>query len=173
MSACKRTVPGSERGLSLLELLIVMTLLAIFVSAVYESVIVGVRAANAADEREDIRLQLASALDRLTREASVASTVHTATSDEFKFDADVDGDGATETNIRYRVQNGDLERSIGGTTVTLVTDLTTLSFTYLDLNNNAWTSGAESDIRVVQASLTATKDTETLSVASAAYLRNM
>lgn len=173
MPRCRRTARQAEAGLSLLELLIVVSLLGLFMGAVYESVIVGLRVANASNDREDIRLQLAKTLDQFTREASLASNVRTADSDEFKFDADVDGDGTTETNIRYRVQNGRLERSVGGTTVTLITNLTTLSFTYLDLNNNSWTSGTEADVRVVETSMTATKNNETLSLAHAAYLRNM
>ena len=63
MSACGPIVRVSERGLSLLELLIVVSLLSIFIGTVYESVVVGLRTVNAADEREDIRQQLAGALD--------------------------------------------------------------------------------------------------------------
>ena len=177
MSYSRPTAQASERGLSLLELLLVMALLAIFAGVIHESVIVGLRAANAADEREDVRLQVADALDRLTREGSLASNVTQANDQVFKFDADLDGNGTTETGITYEVLNGDLVRTLGDTTVTLIRDLATLDFDYQDLNgaNMATPVSSQSErdtIRLAQVVLTGTKDTETLSVAEAVYLRN-
>ena len=177
MFPCKPTARASEQGFSLLELFIAMSLIGLFLGAVQESVVVGLRATNAADEREDIRLQLANALDRLTREASLASNVTQANDQAFKFDADLDGDGTTETSITYAVVNGDLVRTHGGTAVTLIRDLATLDFDYQDLNGATMatpvTPQTERDmIRLAQVVLTGTKDTETLSVAEAVYLRN-
>lgn len=177
MSACRRIVPESDRGVSLLELLLVITLLGLFMGAVYETVIVGLRVVNAADERETIRMQLANAMDRLTREASLASSVSSASDQRFQFDADLDGDGATETGINYQLQGSSLNWSYGGSTVTLVAGVTAIDFAYLDQNGVTMsapvTPQSERDkIRVVQVSLTATKDTETISIAGAACLRN-
>lgn len=153
-----------------------MSLLGLFIGAVYESVIVALRVVNAADEREDVRQQLANALDRLTREASLASTVVAAQDQRFQFDADLDGNGVNENNINYEVQSGDLQRAYGGTTVTLVKDLTTLDFDYTDLNGANMTTpvpGANLDnTRVVQVTITATRDNEAISLATAAFLRN-
>ena len=176
MSACRRTGRRAERALSLLELLIVISLLGLFIGAVYESVIVGLRVVNASDEREDIRQQLANALDLLLREGSLASNVDNAEDQRFQFDADIDGDGSANTNINYRVQSGDLQRVYSGDTVTLVRDLASLDFDYVDLNGAAMTppvTGASRDnIRVVQVTATATRDNETISLANATHLRN-
>ncbi len=160
----------------MVEVMLVTVLMAVFFGAVYESVIVGLRAANAADEREDIRQQLTNALELLAREAAVASNVDTAEDQRFQMDGDIDGDGDNENNINYAVASGDLRRTYSGTAVTLVRDLTSLDFDYVDLNGAAMTApvtgGSRDDIRVVQITMTATRDNETISLASAAYLRN-
>lgn len=167
----------AESGFSLLELFITMSLIGLFLGAVQESLVVGLRAANAADEREDVRLQVSNALDRLIRESSLASNVTRANDQQFQFDADLDGNGTTETAITYEVLNGDLQRSLGGTSVTLIRDLSTLDFDYVDLNGTTMSTPVNPQsnrdtIRLVQVTITATKDGETLSVADAAYLRN-
>ncbi len=176
ISVCKRFGRPTEAGFSLLELMIAMTLLGTFVVAVYWPFTVGLRLLDSTDKREDIRQQLANALGRLTREASLASNVRQAKDQQFKFDADLDGNGTTENNIDYQVNSGDLERVYGGTTVTLVGDLTTIDFDYVDLNGASMPTnvvgGDRNDIRVVQITITATKDDETISLASAVFLRN-
>jgi len=176
MWRCGRIGRTAERGFSLLELLVVVSLLGIFIGAVYEVVIVGLRVVNAADEREDINQQLTKALDLLTREASLINNVVSAQDQRLKFDADLDGNGTTENNIEYQVSSGTLQRSYSGATVTLVNNLTSLDFDYTDLNGAAMTTpipGSDLDnIRVVQISVTATKDNEAISLATAAFLRN-
>ena len=155
--------------------MVAVSLLAIFFGGVYETAILGLRSANAADEREDIRGQAMNALERFTREASLAKTVRQATSQLFEFDADLNGDGTAETNIIYQVQNGDLVRTYGGTTISLVRDFGSATFGYLKQDRAAWVSGTDalSTIRVVQVTVTATKDAETLSLTNAAYLRSV
>ena len=154
-----------------------MTLLAAFMGAVYESVIVGLRVAHAADERENVRQQLAGALELLTREASIANNVDNAEDQRFQFDADLDGNGTTENNINYRVSSGDLQRTYNGTTVTLVRDLTSLDFDFVDssgsnLSTPVGSQPTRDTIRVLQITITGTDATESLSLTSAAYLRN-
>lgn len=155
----------------------VLSLVGLFLAAVQEAMTVGLRVANAADERETIRLQLANALERLTREASLASNVDNAEDQRLQFDADLDGNGSTENDINYQVQSGDLQRIYNGTTVTLVGDLTSLDFNYTDLNAAAMSTPVGSQpsrdtIRVVEVTATATKDNETISTTSAVFLRN-
>jgi prepilin-type N-terminal cleavage/methylation domain-containing protein len=164
-------------GFTLLELMIAMSLLGIFAGAIHETVIVGLRAVRVSHIREDVRLQAVRALDRLTREAALCANVDQAQDQRFQFDADLDGDGSTEGNINYRVQNGDLERVQGGTSVVLVSDLAGLDFDYVDEAGAAMAtpvaSGSRDDVRVVQITVTAARGTESISVAGAAYLRNM
>ena len=130
-----------RRGLTLLEMMITMVLLGLFAAVVHESFIVGLRTVTAADERERIRKQLATAMDRITREASIASNVRNATATRFRFDADLDGDGSIEDperRIDYEVESGDLMRDDDDApNIDLIPDLTTATFTYIDLNGNS------------------------------------
>ncbi len=179
MWLCRRTVPASERGFSLVELFLVLSLLTVFMGAIYETVIVGLRVAGGADTRENLRRQLAGALDRVTREGSLASNVDNAEGQRFQFDADLDGDGNTENNINYQVTGGALQRTYSGTTVTLIASTALPSppaFNYTDLNGadmgTPVSSGNRHNIRVVRVTATVSSGNETISMTTAAYLRN-
>lgn len=172
MWRCRPTAPASERGISLLELILTISLFGLLMGTVYETVITGLRVVNAANDRESVRLQLAKAMDLLTRETMAAYNVDYAQSQRFQIDTrvvDGNGDGQADnlTNINYQVVSGDLQRE----GVTLVGDLTALTFTYLDSNGNS-TSSANS-VRVMQITMTAARNGETMSLASATRLRNL
>ncbi len=164
------------RGVLLLEVMIVLVLVGVFGIVLYETVITGLRTVSAADDREEVRQQLTNALERLMREASVARDVGSAADHTFQFDADTDGNGMVETNIEYRLSSGALERSNSGTIVPLVRGVTALDFDYVDLNGSTMSTpvavGLRDTIRVVQMTITATRDNETIALASAAFLRN-
>jgi hypothetical protein len=161
-------------------LIIVVALLGIFLGTVYEASLVGLRAVNSTDEREDLRQELANALDRLTREARMARGVDTANVSQFQFDADFDGNGSSsgnERDIEYKLQSGSFVRGEqGGGSVTLVANTTSLEFDYRDVNDSDMTppvTGSTKDsIRVVQATVTATRDQESISMAASVYLTN-
>ena len=166
----------ARRGFTLLELLLVLVLFSLVAAPAYDTVIAGLRLAGSSDAREEIRLQLSRALDQLTREAATANNVDNAEDQRFQFDGDVDGDGSDENNINYQVSSGDLQRVYSGDTVTLVGDLTSLDFNYVDLNGASMSTpvagGSRANIRVVQVTVTATQDNETISLTAAANLRN-
>ena len=163
--------------------MIVVSLLGIFFGAVYETLIAGLRTVNAGNDREALRQQLSNALDRLTREASAANNVDRAQDQRFQFDADLDGDGNDEDNINYVVQNGGLDREYSGDTVTLVKNVSSLDFDYIDQNGASYgtcdstsscgSNCCRSEVRVVQITITGTRGNESMSVAGAAYLRDM
>jgi hypothetical protein len=157
--------------------MIVISLLGLFFGAVYESLLIGLRATTAAHRREDVRRQLSRAMDQLTREIAAAYDVDDAEDQRFQFDArDINGDGSDDTNINYRVASGDLERVEDGVTVVLIRDLASLDFDYVDDTgatlSTPVSSSDEDDIRIVQITLTAASGAESISLA-AAYLRNM
>jgi prepilin-type N-terminal cleavage/methylation domain-containing protein len=165
------------QGLTLFEVLIAIVLMGIFMAAVQETIITGLRTVNASDEREDIRQQLANALEQLTREASPASNVDNADDQRLQFDADLDGNGTTENNINYQVTSGDLQRTYDAVTVTLVRDLSSLDFNYTNASGSAMTTpvGNQPDrdtIRVVEMTLSAARDGESISLDNAVYMRN-
>ena len=167
----------ADRGMSLIELFMVVVLFSIFFGAVYESVIIGLRVANASEEREALRQEISNALDQLTREVSLASNLDNAEDQRVQFDADLDGNGTTENNVNYQVSSGAFERAYNGATVTLIKNVTALDFDYLDssganLATPISSQATRDTVRVVQVTVTATKDNETISMASAAFLHN-
>ena len=192
MWRCRPIAPASERGFSIMELMVVMTLLSLFLGAVYETVMVGLRSVGAADAREAIRFQVTRSLDRFTREVRMAQTVDRAQDQRFQFDADFNGDGdsgdAGEANINYQVSGTTLTRTQGGSTVTLIENLTPTSaadlFQYYEVGSTSEsdscdnTSGCggnccRSEVRVVVINPTVTTSNESISTASSAFLGNM
>ena len=161
----------SERGLSIIEVMIVVTLLAAFFGAVYETVIVGIRSADSANDREAMRIQMMKTLDLLSREASAAYHVDNSTSSRFQFDmrvedSDGNGDSENQNNINYQVVSGNLQRE--GVTIL---PSATVTFTYLDSSGNATTTAA--NVRVMQVTMSKTVEGETLSLSAATRLRNL
>jgi type II secretory pathway pseudopilin PulG len=162
-----------------LELLIVVLVFGIFIGAVCQTSLIGLRTVTAADTREALRQQVAHALDRLAREALTAQAVVQAQDQWFMFESDLNGDGlidaTTEQDISFRLIGTDLMRSLGDvpTGVALVRDVSSLDFDYEDLTGAAWDGVDPLDIRVVKITLTATAAAEVVSMASSIYLRNM
>ena len=170
--------PKSEIcGLSLLELLIVISLSGLFMGAVQELLVTGLRVVDSADDRESIRQRLAYVVDRFTREMSLCTDVDVAQDGGFQFDADINGDGSDENNINYQYTSGTLTRTYSGTTVTLISGLTAFDLNYVDDTGAQLTTpvagSQEDDIRVVHISATVASGNETFSLESASYLRNM
>ena len=157
-------------------MILVIMLMAIFFGTVYEVVIVGLHVATAVDQREDVREQLANALERLSREASLASNVDVAEDQQLQFDADITADGTTDQDIIYRVQNGDLERSYSGITTVLARDLASWDFDYTDLNETTLSTPVTGNnlnwLRVGLITASATRGTETVTLATAVCLRD-
>ena len=157
-------------------MILVIMLMAIFFGTVYEVVIVGLHVATAADQREDVREQLANALERLSREASLASNVDVAEDQQLQFDADITADGTIDQDIIYRVQNGDLERSYSGITTVLARDLASWDFDYTDLNGTTLSTPVTGNnlnwLRVGLITASATRGTETVTLATAVCLRD-
>lgn len=157
-------------------MILVIMLMAIFFGTVYEVVIVGLHVATAADQREDVREQLANALERLSREANLASNVDVAEDQQLQFDADITADGTIDQDIIYRVQNGDLERSYNGITTVLARDLASWDFDYTDLNGTTLSTPVTGNnlnwLRVGLITASATRGTETVTLATAVCLRD-
>lgn len=162
----------AQRGLSLIEIMVVISMMGMFFGGVYETVLAGLRTMSAADDREEIRLRLTSALDRFTREAGTASNLDTAQAAQFQFDTP----SVNNVVYAYTGSTGILTRDdagAGSPLVTILRNLTEFDFEYLDCLGAVYGSGNIDTIRIVRASATVTRGGETVSVWSAAHLRNM
>jgi hypothetical protein len=151
-----------------------MGLLGLLIAPVYETVIVGLRAAGAAARREDVRQQLSVALQRITRDIAVADNVDVAQDGRFQFDTP----GVNNVDYVYNGTTDRLSRDDAATPqLDLVRNLTDFDFNYFDGSGAQLTTpvagSAEDTIRVVQVLATVTYGNETITVASAAYLRNI
>jgi type II secretory pathway pseudopilin PulG len=164
----------AARGFSLVELFIVLSLGGVFFVAVGETVLTGLRAARAAYEREDLRMQAAAVLERFTREAALADDVDRARDDRFQFDTpdvnNVDYEYDSDDGIVTR-DDGDLDEQ------TVLRYVTAWDLDYEDDTGAALSTPVadsdEDDIRVVRVSLTLSRGTETVTLAGAVYLRNL
>ena len=174
MSPSRRYAQRTESGFSLIELFIVISLMGLFMGAMQESLITGLRVVSAADRRETIRQLLASALERFARDASTASNVDRAQTDELQFDT------PSVNNVEYAYDSsaGTLTRDDGSSTQIILRNLTTFDFDYVDCQGTLYTGtvsggSTEESLRVVQVVATVTQSQETIAVARAVFLRNM
>jgi prepilin-type N-terminal cleavage/methylation domain-containing protein len=114
-----------ERGFTLPELLVGMTLLAIVLTAFGQMLITSSKTSNRVEEQAALQAEVRASVDRLTTDFRQATTtgapspVESVASTAFTFDSP---DRATPFHLRriaYRVVNGQLERS---TTISTDTD---------------------------------------------------
>ena len=175
MSPFRRCAPPTNAGFSLLELLIAISLMGLFLGTMQESLMTGLRAVASADDREQIRQQLAGALERFARDASHASNVDRAQTDEVQFDTP----SVNNVDYDYDSSAGTLTRDdANSSSMTILRNLTAFDFDYVDCQGTLYTgtvsgSSTEDSLRVVQVVATVTRDQETISVAQAVFLRNM
>lgn len=154
--------------------MLVLALAGAFLVGVSQAVVWGLQVVQAWHQREELRGQLTAALDRFTRDAWAANDVDEATDDRFQFDTpsaqnnDYDYDGTTDL----------LQHDSNVTSpMTLLRYATSWDFDYYDSAGAQLSTpvagAAEDTIRVIQVTVTVSRNNETLSMAAAAYLRNM
>lgn len=160
--------------MSLIELMIAISLLAIFFGGVFQTVVVGLRLTALGDDHSRLQQQLAATLDRLTREVMVAEDVDAAEDDRFQFDT------PAVNNVEYDYDSaaGTLTRDDPASApVVVLRNITSLDFNYVDSAGSTLTTpvgeSSEDTIRVAQVTVTLTKASTTLSMTSAAYIRNL
>ena len=164
-----------KKGVTLIELIIVIVFLSILIGFVSWVFIVGLRSWSFSKNRSDIRQDGNLALEKMVRELSQASSFTIAQAEQVKFVADIDSDGTNET-VTFSVTDSNLNRTVDGVTTVLTPDAQTLGFLYRDLNDAVMTfpitGGDRVNIRVVIISLTLNKVDETVNLSSSAYARN-
>ena len=164
-----------KKGITLIELIIVIVFLTILVGFVSWVFIAGLRSWSFSKNRTDIRQDGNLALEKMVRELNQASSFTIAQVGQVKFVADIDSDGTNET-VTFSITDSNLNRTVDGITTVLTPDAQALGFLYRDLNNAAMTfpitGGDRVNIRLVIISLTLNKVDETINLSSSAYARN-
>ncbi len=179
-----------QAGFALMEMMIVISLSGLFIFAVYETVITGLRVANAADEREEVRQQMANVLERFTRDVSQCRNLDQGDDGQFQCDVDTDGSDSssgTERNHNYSFAGSTLTFDYSGSSgaQTILRNLTSFDFNYqksgsttefatCDATSSCGGAGTccRDDARAVIVTATATKDAETVSMTTSVYLQN-
>lgn len=166
-----------KKGLTLIELIIVIALFSILAVAVFWTFVVGLKVWGSGMDRGYIRQDANLSIERMVRELSEASEFSRARSDEVDFNADLDGDGSVET-IKFDISNdNNLERTEDSIAVIMAGNVQTFTLGYyLDGDNDTLLSSvtgpSRDDIRVIVISLTLDDGDETITLSSSVYARN-
>jgi Tfp pilus assembly protein PilW len=156
----------SERGATLVELLITLTLLGIILGAVCTSFVSQRKVAAVHSQRGALIQQAQAAMDLLTRELRRAGTHPTGatftpvtySATQLEMRADLDGDGTTTGTdehliYAYDTTNKRITRDTGSGAQPLVENIRAFTFQYLDGAGSA--TIVSSAIRQLQISITA------------------
>mgnify|MGYP003394064802 CR=1 FL=1 len=162
-----------SKGFTLIEVIIVITIVGI-VSVIIGSMLLGVvKAWTFKINRNDILWDGRIALDRITREIRTVknnTSVTTASSSQFRFT------DAGNKDITYSLSSTNLNRTENGTANLLAADVSALTFTYYDTNGNTiatpTVSPSATNIRRVRINLTLTKNGQNIYLQSDASTKN-
>ena len=167
-----------KKGLTLIELIIVIVLFSVLMISVSWVFIVGLRTWNSGLNRAQIRQDSSLAMEKMVRELSQADSITDAAADEITFLADLDDDGINET-VTFDVNNTELIRTFEGVPTVLAFDVQGFELSYRDLDDNLLNLPQDTasqkkrdDIRVIAISLSMNKADETIILNSGVYARN-
>ena len=137
MTEVDGTVRSTDKGLTLIELLISVMLISAMLGAVWVIYSTGFDVFYGQLSRYDIKDETSLAFITMTKELHQASSVTAATATSVTFTADLDSDGVDET-IQYTwsgVVGAPLNRVVGAETKTLIRSIQSIAFTYYNTNN--------------------------------------
>jgi len=164
-----------RKGLTLIELTIVIALFSILTVAVFWSFTAGLRTWGSGKNRAAIRQDGSLAIQKMTRELSQAYSIRAANEDEITFWADAAG----EEEISFVLEDTALLRKAGSIETVLTFDAQTFALSYRDLYDDVMTlpqdtasQGKRDNIRIVVISLNLNKGGEAITLSSGVYTRN-
>jgi type IV pilus assembly protein PilW len=155
----------SNRGFSLLELMVSLVVASILMAGIYAAYITQLRAHMTQQLTVEMQQNLRAAMQIMAREIRMAgynptttagSGITTMFANSFGFTADLNGNGTTNVagvdtneNVRYAINaNGDLGRDTGGGLQPVAEFIDALNFVYLDEDGNI--TSDPTDVRSVQ-----------------------
>ncbi|MFC1631517.1 prepilin-type N-terminal cleavage/methylation domain-containing protein [Candidatus Omnitrophota bacterium] len=167
-----------KKGVTLIELIIVVVLFVILVGFIMQGFLVGLKNWGSGINRAQIRQDANLGMNWMVRELGQASSITTAAADEIEVAVDLDDDGTDET-VNFAVSSNQLMRTVDSTATILSANVATFTLAYRDLDDNPMSlpadtssQGKRDDIRVVIITLAMNNVDESLTLSSSVYVRN-
>lgn len=170
------TLRKSERGLTLLELLIAVVMIAALVTALWAVYKANFGAFYSQVTRSNTKGESGRAIAMMGSEIRQAVSLTTAAAANLVIAYDADGDGDDDpVQFTWAGASGDpLNRVSGGATTPLVSSVSSLTFAYYDSSNTLLSFPVTlSQVKSVLITLTSTSGDETFTARSQASLRNL
>ena len=130
-------IPCHKKGFTLVELVLTIALIAIVAGVIAPVLVGGLRSYVMISSQKAALAQVRLAMERMSAEIRLipdTDSIDTWTSTQFQFDI------PSESNVRYRLQSGDLQRG----STDLASNVSNLNFTYLNSGGNP--AAAKEDI---------------------------
>jgi prepilin-type N-terminal cleavage/methylation domain-containing protein len=163
----------SERGFTLIELILVMVIIGVLSAVIAPPLMEGTKGWTWTTQRKDLSQQARIAMDRIVREirntgrkADDTPCISSAAAASFSF-SDVNGDLINCNSITFSLSGSQVLRGAA----VLADNVSAFQMTYYD-NNNGTTSTA-SAVRRLSIALTLSSGSQSVSLDNEVYLKNM
>lgn len=166
----------SERGLTILELLIAVMMMSALILALWSVYKANFGAFYSQATRSNIKGESGRAVATLANEIRQANTLTTATATDLVIAYDLDGDGDDDSvQFTWAGASGNpLNRVSGGITTPLVSSVSSLAFAYYDSSNTLLTFPVTlTQVKSVLITLASTSGDEAFTVRTQVSLRNL
>ena len=171
-----RIFRASSQGMTLIELLMTLVLIAALLGSLWMTFDVIFRTFYSQDKRSEIKGEAGRQFFLMSQEMRQATSVTTAQTAAVYFTFDTDGNGTDET-IQYSwsgTAGTPLQRTQGSVVVPVVNSVQTASFTYYDSSHNLLSFPVTlADVKLVALDLTVSSQDETFQLRSQVRLRNL
>src|SRR3989338_5798920 len=133
------TFKKSERGLTLLELIIAVMMMAVLITALWTVYKANFSAFYSQGTRSNIKGETGRAISLMANELRQAVSLTTAAATDLVITLDTDGDGDDDSvQFTWAGASGNpLNRLSGGATTPLVSSVSSLAFSYYDLDRKS------------------------------------
>lgn len=165
----------SERGLTLLELLIAVMMMSALIVALWTVYKANFGAFYSQGSRSNTKGESGRAIARLGSEIRQAVSLTTATVANFVIAYDTDGDGDDDSvQFTWAGASGDPLNRVSDVTTPVISSVSTLAFAYYDSSNALLTLPVTlSQVKSVLVTVTATDGDESFTLRSQISLRNL
>jgi type II secretory pathway component PulJ len=168
--------PGSERGLTLLELMIALFMVAALTTTLWLVYNANFFAFYNQSKRTDIKGETGRALASMSWELRQAASLTTATATNLIFTFDTDGNGTDDSvQVTWAGASGNpLNRVSGGLTTALINSVSSLAFSYYDSSKALLSFPVTlSQVKSVAINLTSVGGDESFTLRSQVSLRDL